>query len=161
MAKLVTANDKPETKYVVSVSSAFEINGQLVSVNSQDIRKIKDGIEFSLSQPVELGSINDFLDWLNKNFGIPLTSEDLKEAIQKIPESPEVVKTIRDALLGIISATITINILSINTKTKTYRFAVTMKAEPPISILNIIELQTIGVEISAGGEAEPEEKVIN
>lgn len=161
MTELITANGETTTNITVSVSSSFEINGQLVTVNSQDINKIKDGIEFSLSQPVALGSINDFLDWLHTTFSVPLTAEQLKDAINKIPESPEVVKTIRDALLGIMSATITITILSINTKTKTYRFAVTMEANPPINVLNLFKLQSIGVDISASGEAEPKEKVIN
>ncbi|HDI4958681.1 TPA: hypothetical protein PNO53_002963 [Salmonella enterica] len=161
MPKSITANDKTAKNVVVSISSSFEINGQLVTVNSQNINEIKKGIKFSLSQPVALGSINDFLDWLNKTFGVPLTAEDLDKAINNIPDSPEVVKTIKDALKGILSATITITVLSLDTETGIYRFAVTMKAEPPISVLNLLKLESIGVEISAGQENKPEEKTIN
>ena len=65
---------------------------------------------------------------------------------------PEVVGEIRDALLGFLHAQITITVLSVNTLTGQYRFGVTMAMEPPINILNVIALNSIGIEISAGAQ---------
>ncbi len=161
MAKAITTNDNTDKNIVVSISSSFEINGQLVMVNSQDIGAIEKGIKFSLSQPVALGSIKDFLTWLNETFNVPLTEKDLTAAINKIPDATAAVKTIKDALKGILSATITITVLSLDTETSTYRFAVSMKAEPPIPVLNLFTLASIGVEINVSPKTTPEEKVLN
>lgn len=135
---------------VVAISSSFEINGQQVVISSQDISAITSGINFTLAQPVALGSIDDFIDWLNKTFGAPITSADLTNAINKLPDSPAIVKQLKDALLGFLSATITITMLSVNTQTGVYRFGVSMTMNPPIDILNVLALNSIGVEITSG-----------
>lgn len=133
----------------VAISSSFLINGQSVAISSQDIDNIKKGINFQLAQPVALGSINDFLNWLNETFGVPLTAKELGDMIDKLPNEPLVVKNIKDALKGILSAVITITVLSVNTATGEYRFGVTMTPLEPINILNVLSLETIGVEIGS------------
>jgi hypothetical protein len=134
----------------VAISSSFEINGQQVTISSQDIKNISTGINFSLAQPVALGSINDFLDWLHKTFGVPLTSDDLTTAINHLPDSPDIIKQIKDALLGFLDATITITMLSVNTQTGVYKFGVSMTMSPPIEILGVLGLNSIGVEVTSG-----------
>jgi len=139
----------------VAVSGTFDIQGQSVTINSQDITNIKSGINFTLGQPVTLGTIDDFIDWLNKTFSTPLTSKQLDDAIDKLPSSPAFLKDIRDALLSFLHATITITMLSINTQTKVYQFGVTVTPNPPISILGLLELDSIGVAITSGVTGSP------
>lgn len=152
MNALTTTGSPATSGVIVAISSSFEINGQQVTISSQDINSIKKGINFTLAQPVALGSINDFLDWLNETFGVPLTSQDLTDAINKLPDSPAVIKNIKDALLGFLDAVITITMLSVNTETGVYKFGVTMTMNPPISILGVLDLDTIGVEITSGAQ---------
>lgn len=133
---------------IVAVSSSFVINGQQVVISSQNITDITKGINFQLAQPVALGSIDDFIDWLNKTFDVPFTSQQLTDMINKLPDSPSVVGDIKNALLGIFKAVITITVLSINTQTGAYSFGVTMRMETPINILNVIALESIGVVLS-------------
>lgn len=149
MTKLAVTASPTANPITVAISSSFLINGQSVSISSQDIDNIKKGINFTLAQPVALGSINDFLNWLNETFGVPLKAEDLDKMINNLPNAPAVVKNIKDALKGILSAVITITVLSVNTATGEYRFGVTMTPLTPISILNVISLETIGVEIGS------------
>lgn len=150
MNQLAVVSSPPSTAVIVSISSSFEINGQQVSVTSQDITNVTTGFNFTLAQPVALGSIADFLDWLGTTFGCPLKSDDLDAMIKKLPDKPAVVEDIKNALLGIFHATITITVLSLNTTTGQYRFGVTMSMNPEINILALLKLETIGVELSAG-----------
>lgn len=147
MTRLAMVGSPPENPITVAISSSFLINGQSVSISSQDIDNVNKGINFQLAQPVMLGSINKFLDWLKDTFGVPLTSEKLADMIKKLPDSPAVIKNIKDALNGILDAAITITILSINTASGEYRFGVTMTPQTPINILDVLSLETIGVEI--------------
>lgn len=152
MTRLAVAGSPPTNPITVAISSSFLINGQSVAISSQDIDNVKKGINFQLAQPVTLGSINNFLDWLKDTFSVPLTSAQLGEMINKLPDSPLVIKNIKDALNGILAAAITITVLSVNTASGEYRFGVTMTPLTPINILNVLSLETIGVEI---GSVEP------
>jgi hypothetical protein len=140
----------PDGGVTVSISSNFTINGQPVTITSQDINNVKSGINFSLAQPVALGSIDDFVDWLNKTFGTPITSAQIDSAINGLPDTPAVVKEIKEALLSFLHATITITVLSINTESGVYRFGVTMTLNPAINVLDVLDLDSIGVEIASG-----------
>lgn len=149
MTRLAVVGSPPTNPITVAISSSFLINGQSVAISSQDIDNVKKGINFQLAQPVTLGSINNFLDWLKDTFNVPLTSKELGDMINKLPDSPLVIKNIKDALNGILAAAITITVLSVNTASGEYRFGVTMTPQTPINILNVLSLETIGVEIGS------------
>ena len=51
----------------------FNLHGTQVPVSTADIADAaKKGIEFTLPEPVDLGTLTDFNSWLNTQFGIPL-----------------------------------------------------------------------------------------
>lgn len=142
----------PTTGTTVAVSGTFEINGSQVAVNSGDITKIKQkGISFSLSQPVTLGSIDDFIDWLNKELGLPITSAQIDSDINGLPSSPQVLADIRNGLLSFLHANITLTSLAIDTGRKYYAFGVTADFTPPISILGLLKFEGLGLQFSHTG----------
>lgn len=64
----------------------FEIGGKLVPVTADDLANIKkNGVELKLPEPILLGDAKEFIEWLEKEFGvtIPATSE-FPEPLAKI-----------------------------------------------------------------------------
>ncbi|OYW59008.1 MAG: hypothetical protein B7Y70_02665 [Rhizobiales bacterium 35-68-8] len=147
------ASPSPPSKgTTVAVSGTFDINGSQVVVNSGDITKIKEkGISFALSQPVVLGSIDDFIDWLNKELGLPITSAQIDGDINGLPSSPQVLADIKNGLLSFLHANITLTSLAIDTGSKYYAFGVTADFTPPISILGLLKFEGLGLQISHTG----------
>lgn len=147
------ASPSPPSKgTTVAVSGTFDINGSQVVVNSGDITKIKEkGISFALSQPVVLGSIDDFIDWLNKELGLPITAAQIDGDINGLPSSPQVLADIKNGLLSFLHANITLTSLAIDTGSKYYAFGVTADFSPPISILGLLKFEGLGLQISHTG----------
>lgn len=146
---LTASPTSPTTGTTVAVSGTFDINGSQVAVNSGDITKIKQkGISFTLSQPVSLGSIDDFIDWLNKELGLPITSAQIDNDIGGLPSSPQVLADIKNGLLSFLHANITLTSLAIDTGAKYYAFGVTADFTPPISILGLLKFEGLGLQIS-------------
>ncbi|WHI53081.1 hypothetical protein P3339_10105 [Microbulbifer sp. MLAF003] len=146
--------------YNVAISATFDYNGDKIPVTSQDLNKITDGIKFSLSNPVTLGTINDFLNWLDDKLSTGLNEEALQGLISSIPNVSPLDKI--KAGLGIIfQADITIRSLSVDTKSHDYSIGVTATPETPIEIVSSLSLDSIGVEISSTGDEPPEEEHIN
>ncbi|GAA5444736.1 hypothetical protein Misp06_02926 [Microbulbifer sp. NBRC 101763] len=133
----------------VTLSATLDINGSKVPISSQDLSKIttKD-LKFSLTQPVVIGSIEDFINWLNDKFPSSIKFETLDRAIKDIP-----VENIQKALEKLLTAPISVTALSIDTASEYYAFAVTMSMEDdPIEIFSGLQLDSIGVGIASGEE---------
>src|SRR5215213_6314142 len=129
-SNLVLAQDtgSPSSSSVsVSVSALSSYDGTLIPVNSGDLAQLRKGnFSFQLTTPVVLGSISDFLVWMQKEFGIPI---DLNKEVQDVIDTLQnssigIVQGIGNALNGIYHAVITITVLSINISQgrKTYQF---------------------------------------
>lgn len=68
-------DDPPATKLVFGLN--FDLHGTMVPVSTDDISKMKtEGIDFTLPEPVDLGTLNDFTAWFNKQFGVNIPSAD-------------------------------------------------------------------------------------
>jgi hypothetical protein len=63
--------DSRATKLVFGIT--FNLHGTQVSISTADIADAKaKGIEFTLPQPVDLGTLTDFQTWFKTQFGIDL-----------------------------------------------------------------------------------------
>jgi hypothetical protein len=141
----------PPSGTSVSISATIEILGTPVPVNTGDITQLQKGnFNFSLTQPVVLGNIDDFIDWLDKNLHTGVTSAEVNDLAKYIP-----IYDLQQAYLSFLSANITITTLIINTGTKVYAFGATMTFAPPISILGLLKFDSIGALISSGTVGSP------
>lgn len=134
----------------VSVSTTVIFNNTPVIINSQDIANLKgQGLVFSLTNPVPMGSFDDLIDWLNTHLGLPITADDINNDIQQLP-SP-----FKEPLLSLVQAIVTLTILNINTKTNMYEVAASIAPQPPLNILDVLEVQSIGIQVSSGESGSP------
>jgi len=141
----------PPTGTSVTISATIEILGNTIAVNSGDLAQLRRGnFNFSLTQPVVLGSIDDFIQWLDDNLHTGVSAEEVNNLGQYIP-----ITDLRNAYNSFLSATITITTLTINTATNTYAFGATMSFAPPISILGLLKFDGIGVLISHSSKGSP------
>jgi hypothetical protein len=131
----------------VQVSATIQILGQPVAVNTGDIQK---GFNFQLTQPVQLGTIDQFIDWLDTNLHTGVTSDEVNGLQQYIP-----IKPLQDAYISFLTAQVSITTLIINTQAGNYAFGATMTFTNPISILGLLEFDSIGVLVAKSGAGSP------
>lgn len=136
----------------ISVVATFSFKGQNIVVSTGDIAK--RNFVFSLNQPVVLGSFDDFIDWLNNEFNVPLTSQQINDAIDSIPEHPHVLGDIRGALTALVHGVVTVTVLNVNLNAGTFQFGITyvVPASPAITFLGITFRQ-LGVMVQKAGPA--------
>lgn len=71
----------------------FTLNGTQVPVYAKDITHAStNGVEFSLPQPIDLGTFNDFAAWFQNQFHVAIPATDtlpppLNEIAGKLPRS--------------------------------------------------------------------------
>jgi hypothetical protein len=133
-----------KSKTTVSVGAAFLINGNTVTVNSGDITKIKeDGLKFELAAPVDVGTPKDVVDWFIKTFsGGSDGTFDLEAIINTIPAEGFPGK-IRDALLKILNANVTVQALNVDTKAGLFEIVILASFEN-LKILDLLEIKSLG-----------------
>src|SRR6476646_937509 len=63
----------PTTGTSVMFGVTFTLNGTQVPVYAKDITHASaNGVEFSLPQPIDLGTFNDFASWFQSQFGVSI-----------------------------------------------------------------------------------------
>ncbi len=140
----VTSPHTPAT--TVSFLATVDINGQQVPINTGDVTQGLKNFVFTLANPIALGSFDDFLDYLNKNIGIPLKSADLIGYINDIPGDPAVLLDLRNALLKITSTALTVTVLNINVAAKTFMLGVTFPVD--LALTSFLTINSIGLVVS-------------
>ncbi len=75
---------EPKTKVVFGL--VFDLHGTLVPVSTANLEEAKkEGVEFTLPEPVNLGSFEDFSEWFKKQFGVDIPkAEELPEPLGKV-----------------------------------------------------------------------------
>ncbi|HYK02933.1 MAG TPA: hypothetical protein VE974_14325 [Thermoanaerobaculia bacterium] len=139
----------PPAGTALSVAANVAFSGQQITINSGDITKGISNLVFSLSNPVVLGSIDNFIDGLNTEFGVPLTSADITNAINSIPATPAVLGRIRDALIAITTTDLIITILNINVAAGFFQIGVSFPVSIPIT--SFLSFEGIGILVTKGG----------
>jgi hypothetical protein len=143
------ANASPSTTSV-SVVATVDFLGQPVVINSGDISGGVPNLVFSINQPITIGSIHDFINWVTTEFGITSFSGDSLQAdIEQIPTTPAILNTIREDLLNIFNANLVLNVLNITTRAGLYQVGVSFEVNIQLPIIPL-QLKGIGVMVSHG-----------
>jgi hypothetical protein len=75
-----------DSTYDIRFGIILDINGKSVPVTSGDLGSAKaKGVEFTLQDPITLGSIDDFETWVGDKFGVTLPkAADLPPPLDKV-----------------------------------------------------------------------------
>ena len=144
----------------VSVSATLDYNGNPIPVNTGDLNQLRRGnFQFTLTQPVLLGTIQDFLKWLHDEFSLPDLTGDVNDAISYLQASSiGIIRALGNLLAAIWTGKISITTLVINTGTKTYMFGVTMEittgSPPGFPLFAGLRLDSIGFLVAHGEQGE-------
>ena len=143
----------------VSVSATLDYKGTPIPVNTGDLAQLKKGnFQFTLTEPVYVGTIQLFLVWLNTEFGLPNLDPEVRQAIKFLQDSGiDIVVALGNLLNGIYEGHIYITTLVLNTATSTYKFGVTMEiggSPPGFPLFGGLRLDSIGVLIAHGSQEE-------
>lgn len=142
---VATTGTPPVNKPTVGLSGTVIVMGTSITINSNSIADLKtNGIVFSLPSPITLGSPQEFVTWVNATFG---TTLDLTTIGTEIPDF------LQAAWTAVINGTLTITVLNINTKAKTYALGLTYTLATPVEIIpgtDILELAGLGLSVSYG-----------
>ena len=153
LATFSTTGSPPPSGTTVAFLATFDINGQTVPISTGDVTNGLKYLTFSLANPVELGSLNDFLDYLHTKINVPLTSAQLKGYIDDIPSSPEFLGDFRNALEGIFATSLSITVLNIDVAAGTFTLGVTFPIN--LSLTSFLTIDSIGVVVSRGEQGSP------
>ena len=135
----------------VAFLASIDFNGQEVAINTGDITNGIKNLVFSLANPVSIGSLDNFIDYLNRTMGVPLTSDQLIAWIDEIPSSPDFLLGFRNALLKIASTPIWITVLNINAAAGTFTLGVSFPIE--LELTSFLTINSIGVTVNRVGAA--------
>jgi hypothetical protein len=155
MPTALATTDGSPSQPGVSIAASFTFSdGTPIVVNSGDLAQLRKGyVDFSLSQPVVLGSIADFFTWLHKQFsGFPDITQDVKDLGNLIKDNP-ILSGLYNAFMSIYNATITLNYLRISRTQNAYSFgiSVTVDLNPPIDFFSFVQFDSIGVMANLAG----------
>ncbi|MDB4916777.1 MAG: hypothetical protein JWM95_4421 [Gemmatimonadetes bacterium] len=128
-ANALTAGSPSSTQ--LSVSAALDFNGQPVNIATGNLLG-GTGITliFSLTNPVAVGDLADFIQWAAGQFGVTVTLADITGVVDKIP-----LQFLKDALESVLTAQLTITILNVSIQpgAATYaQVAANLAFDPPI-----------------------------
>jgi hypothetical protein len=103
----------PSNNSALSVSAALSFNGQPVYISTGNLLGAGGvTMTFSLTNPVVVGTLTDFIVWASRQFGIDVTAADIDAVIQKIPSPP--LGWLKDGLESVLVAELVLTILNIN-----------------------------------------------
>lgn len=120
----------------VAISATCTINGRKVVLNAGDVSKLTSGgLVFSLTQPVRLGTPDEFATWFGQTFGTPFP----------IPDPASLPEVLRKPFESFKSGTVVLDTLTIDQTTKFYEFGVSFQLAETFSILGGLGLDGIGL----------------
>jgi len=117
----------------VALGATFNVNGTDVTLNTGDINKLgKEGFRFELTEPVTLGTVNEFLNWLKTGpLKLPIPDinwDGLPSVFKKVPD------------LEVI-----ITVFKLDTKAKTFAVGVTFSLPESYEILPGVAFKSFAV----------------
>ena len=142
--------DSPQTQTSLSISAIFDLNGTSIPVNTGNLLGTTRSFVFVLSQPIKLGDGLQFIDWLNSSIGIPLTSDEVTNVINEIPNVPVLV-TIKNILQNVLHLQVIIQAVKIDTANKNYFFAITLAEPSPVHLFAGLSFDSVGIAVGFGG----------
>jgi len=147
---MATPPSSPGT--TVGLSGTLTINGQQVTVNTGDFSKLKSqGVVFSLSAPVTLGTLDELIGWFNANFGTDIPSVDTIAG--DLPTTPV---DLQGAFNDILGGSMVLTALQINTNAGIYNLAFSYTLANPLPVLgSFLEFDALGLSITHSGTGSP------
>lgn len=132
----------------LSITAALSFNGQPVYVATGNLLG-SGGITlvFSLTNPVVVGDLADFITWAASQFGVTVSYYDIENVVNQIP-----LEFLRSALTSVLTATLTITILNVSIQPNVPTFvqvAATLAFDPPIGP-SWFNLQQVGFMVTQG-----------
>jgi hypothetical protein len=80
--------------YSIRFGVILDVNGKSVPVTSGDLGSAKaKGVEFTLQEPIVLGPIQDFINWVTPKFGV---------SVPKSSDLPTPLNSVVDAITGMV-----------------------------------------------------------
>jgi hypothetical protein len=151
--RALAATGSPDTPEV-SIAATFTFNnGTPITINSGNITDLKNGIvNFSITEPVVLGSLSDFVKWLTDRFGLPDIDGEVKALKDEIGNNP-LLQSLYSGFMSFYNGTITITVLTVNRTKTSYKFqlGVTLDLNPPIDFFDFITFDSIGIFVDKSG----------
>ena len=133
-------NSSPPNKdMVISISATIEINSRQITVNTQDVRNLKtQGIVFSISSPVVLGTPEEFVDWIGRKLGLDFSlTKDVEAHLPAVLQGP---------FDQFMNGQIILTVLTINQPLKMYKIGVVYQLQEPFTIFNgFLGFDSIGI----------------
>jgi len=158
---LAEADGSPQPHgLAVTISATLDYKGTPIPINATIADK-KLGLVFELTQPVVLGTIDQFCRWLQTEFHLPDLIGQVEGLQDDIPTTVPFLKNLYDAFVLFLKSPISITTLLINTQTTTYALGVTMTiggSPPGLVLFGGLKLDSIGVLVSnqvPGGGSPP------
>ena len=142
------ATSPPAAGATVAFLASIDFNGQTVPINTGDITQGINNLVFSLSSPVEIGSINNFLDYLNNKLQVPLTSAELQGYINEIPSTPAFLEDFKTTVEKVLSTPLVITVLNVNVGAGTFMLGVSFPID--LELTSFLTLNSVGVVVSRG-----------
>ncbi|WP_102958639.1 hypothetical protein [Mangrovicella endophytica] len=143
------ATASPPSGTSVSFLASIDFNGQTVPINTGDISNGIKNLVFSLSSPVDIGSIANFLNYLNTNLGLPLSWPELDGYIQQIPDDPAFLGDFKNAIEQIATTDLIITVLNINVAAGTFTLGVSFPID--LQLTSFLTINSIGVLVNKPG----------
>ena len=137
----------PPTGPIVTLSANTTIGGQTITINTGDIRKLRESFVFSLTAPVKLGTINNFLDWIGQKIHVTLTVDQLESYAADLPQS------LQADFLDMLRGEVTITAFNVDVHNKFYKIGVSYDFPPPGINLEVLNLEGIGLLVQENGNA--------
>jgi hypothetical protein len=142
----------PQNDVTIAATFTFS-NGTPITINSGNITDLRKGIvNFSITEPVVLGSLSDFVQWLTERFGFPDINADILALKEEIKDNA-LLKSLYGGFLSFYEGIITILVLSVTRTEKdySYKLSVTLDMNPPIDFFGIITFDSIGIAVNKAG----------
>lgn len=146
----------------LTIAATLDYKGKPILISSGDLAEIQEkGIIFNLADPIELGTLSEFMQWLHDEFHSPFNADDVKKLGNMIPTTPDFLESLHDAYLRFVEGKITITELQVKTKEETYAFGATMsllKDGEGLELFGGFRLNSIGIRVAVQGEKEEKEE---
>lgn len=145
----------PSKDMVISISATVEVNGRQITVNTQDVRNLlTQGVVFSISAPVVLGTPEEFVDWLGRKLGLDFSlTKDVADHLPGFLAGP---------FEQFMNGQIILTVLTINQPLKMYQIGIVYQLQDPFTLFNgFLQFDSIGIMVSkASSQASPQGNVV-
>lgn len=153
VSNLNAASGTPQPGFTVSIGATLEYNGRPIPINSNSFENWeKNGVTFSLTNSVNVGSINEFLEWAAGKFNLTTLKQEYNEITAAVYQEGGILYQLFD---DFTQGEIIITTFDIDTNSETFKLGVTFSLtslSPNNELFAGLSLDSIGILISYSGK---------